>query len=167
MQLMLLAKSAITGIIFLFIYLLVVTLTTPNFPPLVSVAIALNLNGIYIFGSAISLALQTWILGYSKTLSEYCRIPKGKAASGLNVLGSVASSFFSFFALVSVGCCGMWLFILSLLPGVFGVGLSTILIQYSTLLGQLGLSLMVISNIYALLSLKKRMKTHILEHAKI
>ncbi len=159
MQLRLVAKSAIVGTIFLVIYFLVVIWTTPNFPPLVSVAIALNLNGIYIFASAISLAVQTLILGYGKTI-PYCEIPKGRASSGLNVIGSISSAFFSFFALIGVGCCGMWLFILSLLPGVLGVGVSSILIQYSTLLAQIGLSLMVISNIYAFISLRKKRKMH-------
>ena len=152
------AKSAIMGIAFLLVYLLVVIYTTPNFPPLLSVSVAMKLNGIYIFGSAISIAVQMWIMSYSKTLPAYCEIPKGKAASSTNVFGSVTSAFFSFFALVGVGCCGTWLFILSLLPGVLGVGVTSFLIQHSTQLAQLGLGLMIISNLYALISLRRKMK---------
>lgn len=158
MHLELLAKSTIAGVIFLSVYLIIVIYTTPNFPPLVAASIALNINGIYIFGSTISLAVQTYILSYSKTLPRYCAIPKGKAASGANVLGSVASAFFSFFALVGVGCCGTWLFVLSLLPGVLGVGATSFLIQYSTQLAQIGLALMALSNIYAFISLRRKMK---------
>jgi len=158
MHLKLLAKSVLAAVAFLFVYFLVVIYTTPNFPPLVAASIALNLNGIYMFGSAVSIAVQTYILGYSKTLPSYCAIPKGKAASGTNVIGSVASAFFSFFALIGVGCCGTWLFVLSLLPGVVGVGATSFLIQYSTQLAQLGLALMAISNIYAFVSLRRKMK---------
>ena len=49
------------------------------------------------------------------------------------------SSFLSFFSLVPLGCCGSWLFILSMLPSVFGGTVSVILIEYSTLLSYVGL----------------------------
>lgn len=168
MKLRLLIKSTIAGIIFLFIYLLIVILTTPNFPPLVSVSIALNLNGIYIYGGAISLAVQTWIIGYSKTIPFQLGLPRTRAKSSrlLNVLGSIGSAFFSFFALIGVGCCGTWLFILSLLPGILGVGVTSFLIQYSTLLAQIGLGLMIISNIYAFMKLRKKLKIYELEKQK-
>jgi len=158
-QLRLLMRSAIVFTIFLVIYFLVVVVTTPNFPPLMAVYIAINLNGIYIFGSAISLAVQTWIMSYSKTI-PYCEIPKGKASSGLNIFGSIASAFFSFLALIGVGCCGTWLLILSVLPGVIGVGAASILIRYSTLFAQIGLGLMIVSNIYAFVILRRKLKIY-------
>ena len=95
MHLKLLAKSALAAVAFLFIYFLVVIYTTPNLPAFVAASIALRLNGIFIFGSAISIAVQTYILGYSRSLPAYCAIPKGEIASSTNVLGSVASAFFS------------------------------------------------------------------------
>jgi hypothetical protein len=144
--------------IFFFLYLLVVVYTTPNFPPFVAVTIALNLNGLYIVGGSLGIAIQTYILGYSKKLPAYCKIPKEKAASGTTMVGSIASAFFSFFALIGVGCCGTWLFVLSLLPGVLGVGATSFLIQYSTQLAQVGLATMALSNIYAYLSLRRKMR---------
>ena len=56
--------------------------------------------------------------------------------------GSTAlSSFFSFFSLVPLGCCGSWLFILSMLPTIFGSSLSVVLIQYSEALSYIGLGI--------------------------
>jgi uncharacterized membrane protein len=49
------------------------------------------------------------------------------------------SSFLSFFSLVPLGCCGSWLFILSMLPSVFGSTAAVLLIEYSTLLSYVGL----------------------------
>jgi hypothetical protein len=159
MHIKLLLKSAVTGAIFFLLYLLVVVYTTPNFPPLIAVNISLNLNGIYIFGGVIGIAVQTYILGYSKILPAYCKITNSKAVSSTNILGSITSAFFSFFALIGVGCCGTWLFVLSLLPGVFGVGATSFLIQYSTQIAQFGLVLMALSNIYAYHNLRQKIKT--------
>lgn len=146
--------------IYFLIYLSIVILTTPNFSPLVAAYIALMVNGIYIVGSTISIALQTWFLGYASSIPFQVGLPKIRT-SGLNVIGSVTSAFFSFFTLIGVGCCGTWLFILSQLPGVLGVSLSSILTEYSILFAQIGLGLMIISNIYAYLKLRKKMQIHI------
>jgi hypothetical protein len=62
----------------------------------------------------------------------------GSSASGSGG-GTVMSSFLSFFSLVPLGCCGSWLFILSMLPSFFGGTISVILIEYSTLLSYVGL----------------------------
>jgi hypothetical protein len=154
-------KSVLAGLAFLGFYLLVVILTTPNYSPFTSAMIALRLNGIYIYSGAISIALQIWIMEYSKSLGT-CDLPAAtkKKASVLNLLSGIASSFFSFFGLVAVGCCGTWIFILSFLPGIVGVGLSSILIRYSTLLAQIGLGVMIASNVYALLKLRQRIEIY-------
>lgn len=155
----LLTKSILTGIIYFAIYFLIVILTTPNFPPLVSASIALEINGIYVIGSTLSISLQTFLVGYSQSIPLQLGIPKIRS-SGLNVLGSIASAFFSFFALIGVGCCGTWLLIISQFPGILGVGLSSVLTQYSTLFAQIGLILMVISNIYTYLQIRKKLRIY-------
>ena len=47
--------------------------------------------------------------------------------------------FSRFFSLVPLGCCGWWLYALSLLPGILGTGATAVLIQYSQVLAYLGL----------------------------
>ncbi|MFQ6125213.1 MAG: hypothetical protein ACE5R6_11505 [Candidatus Heimdallarchaeota archaeon] len=142
----LLAKAASAGIISLLLYLLVVILTTPNLTPLIAASIALHMNGIYIIGISVSVAVQMLIVDYGKILG--CELPR-KKTSGLNLFESAASSFFSFFALVAVGCCDTWLYILSFLPAIFGLGIASVMIRHSTLFAQLGLGLMVLTNLYA------------------
>ena len=51
------------------------------------------------------------------------------------------SSFFHSFHLLPLGCCGSWLFILSMLPTIFGSSLSVVLIQYSEALSYVGLGI--------------------------
>jgi len=145
--------SVAAGIISFIFYLSVVILTTPNFTPLVAASIALRLNGIYIVGISVSVAVQRVIVGYGKMLG--CDIKK-KRTSGANLLSSIASSFFSFFSLVAVGCCGTWLYILSFLPAIFGIGISGAFIEYSTQFAQLGLGLMVLTNVYAYLTFRRK-----------
>ena len=65
---------------------------------------------------------------------------------------TAATSFFSFFSLVPLGCCGWWLYALSLLPSVFGTGVSAVLIEYSQPLAYLGL--VVIFGFNALTAIK-------------
>lgn len=155
MQRRLFTKAVITGIISLFLYVLIVIITTPNFPPIVAVSIALRLNGIYIVGIAASVAVQTLIVGYGKMLG--CELPS-KKASGMNIFGSAVTSFFSFFSLVAVGCCGTWLYILSFLPALLGLGASGAMIRYSTLFAQLGLGFMILTNLYGFLTLRRKRK---------
>jgi hypothetical protein len=71
---------------------------------------------------------------------------------------SVFSSFVSFFSLVSVGCCGTWLYVLSFLPGVIGTGTSVFLIKNSAELAATGLVLMALSTTYTYLSVAKSVK---------
>ena len=53
---------------------------------------------------------------------------------------TAATSFFSFFSLLPLGCCGWWwLYALSLLPSIVGTGVSAILIEYSQVLAYVGL----------------------------
>ena len=150
-----LVKGTIVGIITAIIYISVVAITTPNLPPSTAIGAAVQVNGIIIIGLAIGIGIQVFASTYSKGLG--CRLDerrkyKQQRKDFRNVLpvsgltgssgssgGTVMSSFLSFFSLVPLGCCGSWLFILSMLPSVFGGTVSVILIEYSTLLSYIGL----------------------------
>lgn len=150
-----LVKGTIVGIITTIIYLAVVVITTPNLPPSTAIGAAVKVNGIIIIGLAIGIGIQVFASTYSKGLG--CRLDErrkykqqrkdfrnilpvsGLTGSSGSSGGTVMSSFLSFFSLVPLGCCGSWLFILSMLPSVFGGTVSVILIEYSTLLSYVGL----------------------------
>jgi hypothetical protein len=134
-------------------YMAVVVATTPNLSPATALAVALGMNGPVMFGLAALVGLQMALASYIRSLG--CPIRAGRPVAGA-VGGSGASAFFSFFSLIQVGCCGMWLYILSLLPGVLGVGLSEFLIANSGPLTLTGFAVMggslayTISRIYRL-----------------
>jgi len=133
-----LQKATIVGIITVIIYLSVVVITTPALEPLAAISAAFQLNAIVIIGMGIGIGLQVFLSEKSKQLG--CKLSvKKKALSGNS--GSVATtSFFSFFSLVPLGCCGWWLYALSLLPGIVGTGVSAVLIEYSQVLSYVGLA---------------------------
>ena len=168
-----LVKGIIVGIITAIIYLAVVVITTPNLPPSMAICAALKVNGIIIIGLAIGVGIQISTSTYSKGLG--CRIDErrkykqqhkdiwhvfrisrrtGSSGSGG---GTVMSSFLSFFSLVPLGCCGSWLFILSMLPSVFGGTVSVILIEYSTLLSYVGLVIVLGFASLSILRLRKEL----------
>src|ERR671933_1255273 len=135
-----LIKGVVVGIITTLIYLIVVVVTTPSLPPVAAIYAAFSINSMIIFGLAIGVGAQIFISSYSKGLG--CRIDKKK--KGIFDVGSgstAISSFFSFFSLVPLGCCGSWLLILSFLPSIFGSSLSVALIQYSKPLSYIGLAI--------------------------
>lgn len=155
-----LAKGAIVGIITAIIYLAVVVITTPNLPPSMAIGAALKVNGIIIVGLALGIGIQVFASTYSKGLGcrlderrkynqhkdiwRVFRISRRTGSSGAGTGGgTLMSSFLSFFSLVPLGCCGSWLFILSMLPSVFGGTVSVILIEYSTVLSYVGLVIVV------------------------
>ena len=130
-------KASIVGIITMVLYLFVVVITTPALEPLAAISAAFQLNVIVIIGMGIGIGLQVFLSEKSKLLG--CKLSIKKKAFGGNS-GSVATtSFFSFFSLVPLGCCGWWLYALSLLPGILGTGATAVLIQYSQVLAYLGL----------------------------
>ena len=156
-----LVKGIIIGSLTIVIYLLVVIITTPSLPPVSAINAAFKINSIIIFGLAVGVGAQVFISSYySKSLG--CRIDKKKKkkkTKGIfrNVSSSSStaiSSFFSFFSLVPLGCCGSWLLILSLLPSIFGSTLSVILINYSKILSYIGL--VIVLGFAALSALKLR-----------
>jgi hypothetical protein len=152
-----LVKGIIIGSITIVIYLLVVVITTPSLPPISAINAAFKINSIIIFGLAVGVGAQVFISGYTKSLG--CRIDKKKKEKkGIFRVSSgsstAISSFFSFFSLVPLGCCGSWLLILSLLPSIFGSTLSVILINYSKILSYIGL--VIVLGFAALSALKLR-----------
>ena len=130
-------KASLVGMITVSIYLLVVVVTTPALDPISAISAALQLNSIIIFGMGIGIGLQVFLSEKSKQLG--CKLDMKKKAFGGNSSSTAATSFFSFFSLVPLGCCGWWLYALSLLPSVVGTGVSAVLIEHSQTLSYLGL----------------------------
>jgi hypothetical protein len=133
-----LVKGTIVGATTAVIYLAIVVITTPSLPAIAAINAAFKVNSIVIFGLAIGVGIQFFLTSYSKGLG--CRLDKKRKGIFGGGSGSTAlSSFFSFFSLVPLGCCGSWLLILSMLPSIFGSSLSVVLIEYSKLLSYIGL----------------------------
>ena len=131
-----LTKAILVGVITVIIYLSVVVITTPALDPLAAISAAFQLNAIVIVGMGTGIGLQIFLSEKSKMLG--CKLDVKKKAFGGT--GSTAmTSFFSFFSLVPLGCCGWWLYALSLLPSVMGTGVSAVLIEYSQVLAYFGL----------------------------
>lgn len=131
-------KAVLVGGITIVIYLSVVIVTTPALAPLDTINAAFQLNSIVIIGMGMGIGLQIFLSEKSKMLG--CRLDLKKKAFGGNSGGAAATSFFSFFSLVPLGCCGWWLYALSLLPGIVGTGVSVVLIEHSQTLSYLGLA---------------------------
>lgn len=130
-------KATLAGVATVVVYLSVVVITTPALEPLDAISAAFQLNSIVIVGMGIGIGLQVFLSEKSKTLA--CKLDIKKKALGGNTGSTAATSFFSFFSLVPLGCCGWWLYALSLLPGIVGTGVSAILIEYSQVLAYVGL----------------------------
>ncbi len=131
------SKAIFVGIITIVIYLLVVVITTPALEPLAAISAAFQLNSIVIIGMGIGIGLQIFLSEKSKSLG--CKLNVKKKAFGANSGSTAVTSFFSFFSLVPLGCCGWWLYALSLLPGIVGTGVSAVLIEHSQILAYVGL----------------------------
>jgi hypothetical protein len=135
-----LVNGIIIGIVTTIVYLAVVVITTPSLPATAAINAAFKINSIVIFGLSAGIGAQVFISIYTKGLG--CSLDKKKKGILGTGSGSTAlSSFFSFFSLVPLGCCGSWLLVLSMLPSIFGSTLSVILIEYSKLLSYIGLSI--------------------------
>jgi hypothetical protein len=113
-----LLKGIVVGLIVMAAYVTIVVVTTPNLPPANAVATAFTINPLIIGGTAIAVGAQVAMTSYSKSLGCSLRGRKGLMGAGSG--GTAFSSFLSFFSLVPLGCCGSWLFILSLLPSFVG-----------------------------------------------
>ena len=149
-------KSILVGVLTIVIYLSVVVITTPALGPFDAINAAFQLNAIVIFGMGIGVGLQIFLSEKSKLFG--CKLDVKKKAFGGNSGSTAATSFFSFFSLVPLGCCGWWLYALSLLPSVVGTGVSAILIEHSQTLAYLGLAIIFGFNGLTALKLRKEKK---------
>ena len=131
------SKAIFVGITTIIIYLMVVVITTPALEPLAAISAAFQLNSIVIIGMGVGIGLQIFLSEKSKSLG--CKLDVKKKAFGANSGSTAVTSFFSFFSLVPLGCCGWWLYALSLLPGIVGTGVSAVLIEHSQTLAYVGL----------------------------
>ena len=132
-------KATIVGILTVVIYLSVVVATTPALEPYAAISAAFQLNSIVIIGMGIGIGLQVFLSEKSKLLG--CKLDVKRKAFGGNSGSTAATSFFSFFSLVPLGCCGWWLYALSLLPSVVGTGVSAVFIEHSQALAYVGLTI--------------------------
>ena len=151
-----LKRGLIAGSITAITYLLVVIITTPNLPYLAALTAAIKVNGIIVLGLAIAIGVQIYMSNYGKSFG--CNIVNKREGIVGNSSSITLSSFFSFFSLVPLGCCGSWLLILSLLPSVFGSAFSVILIQYSKPLSYLGLFIVIGYTGFSAMKLKRGLK---------
>ncbi len=150
-------KAIFVGILTIVVYLTVVVITTPALGPLDAINAAFQLNSIVIVGMGIGIGLQIYLTEKSKLLG--CKLDIKKKTIGGNTGSAAATSFFSFFSLVPLGCCGWWLYALSLLPSVFGTGVSAVLIEYSQVLAYLGLAIIFGFNALTAIKLKQEIKS--------
>jgi hypothetical protein len=174
-----LAKGIFVGSITIIIYLLIVISTTPNLSPVNATFAALKTNSIIIIGLGIGIGAQIYISTYRKSLGcdissssngkndikrgRFYNLKKGNNildSGGATTGGTTAalSSFFSFFSLVPLGCCGSWLLILSMLPSIFGTTGSIVLIEYSKTLSYLSLAIVFGFTFLSAYKLRKRLR---------
>ena len=158
-----LKRGLIAGSISLITYIFVVIVTTPNLPPMAALNAVVKVNGIIVFGLAIAIGAQIYMSTYAKSLG--CSILNKRKNIAGSSTSTALSSFFSFFSLVPLGCCGSWLLILSLLPSLFGSSLSVILIQYSKPLSYLGL--VIVIGYTAIVAIKLKRKLEMIERDKV
>jgi len=149
-------KGVIVGIITMVAYLTVVVVTTPALPPDAAISAAFQLNSIIIIGMGVGVGMQMYLVEHGKRLG--CKISIKKKAFGGNTSSTAATSFFSFFSLVPLGCCGWWLYVLSFLPSIFGTGISAVLIEYSQILAYAGLAIIFSFNGLTAYKLQKEKK---------
>ena len=135
-------------------YLLIVVLTTPNLPPSAAINAAFLANSIVIGGMAAAIGAQVFFSSYAKSLG--CRLDRKGIGAGSG--GTAIGSFFSFFSLVPLGCCGSWLLVLSFLPSVFGSALSVYLIESSRPLSYVAVASVVGFAALSGVRLEQRMK---------
>ena len=133
-----------------------VVATTPALEPYAAISAAFQLNSIVIIGMGIGIGLQVFLSEKSKQLG--CKLDVKRKALGGNSGSTAATSFFSFFSLVPLGCCGWWLYALSLLPSVVGTGVSAVLIEYSQVLAYVGLAIIFGFTGLTAMKLKKEQK---------
>lgn len=154
-------KPVLLGTVTVIIYLVVVVATTPALPAAAAISAAFELNSTVIIGMGLGIGLQAYLSERGRLLG--CRLTVKRKAFGGNSGGTAAVSFFSFFSLVPLGCCGWWLYVLSLLPSVLGTGASAVLIEYGQSFAYLGLAAIFGFNGLTAYKLRQEMRSRRLE----
>ena len=158
-------KAIFVGLLTIVIYLTVVVVTTPALAPMDAIKAAFQINSIVIIGMGVGIGLQIFLSEKSKLLG--CKLNVKNGAFGGNSSSTAATSFFSFFSLVPLGCCGWWLYALSLLPSVVGTGISAVLIEHSQTLAYLGLAIIFGFNGLTAYKLRKEKQNQIQFSSKL
>ncbi len=148
-------RGVTIGLLALGAYLFIVVVTTPSLPPLYAARVAIALNWWVISGVTIGSGVQAYLISYSK--SRACNPRFKKPLAGSTGTFSALSSFLSYLALVPVGCCGTWLYIISFLPGILGANASGFLVENGRVLATVSLLIMIASVSYTYLSVRRRL----------
>ncbi|MDE1767194.1 MAG: hypothetical protein KGI27_13130 [Thaumarchaeota archaeon] len=150
-------KGVLAGLGTMVLYLLIVAVTTPALPPSSAIQAAFVLNWLVISLMSFGVGLQIFLSSYSKMRG--CPLDIKRRSIGGNAGSAAASSFFSFFSLIPLGCCGWWLYVISFLPSIFGVGVSTVLINYSQQLTYVGIAVIFAFDAISVYRLLKDIKS--------
>ncbi len=149
-------KSILFGTITVLAYLGIVVITTPALDPISAVSAAIQLNSPIMLGMGIGVGMQSFLSDYSKKFG--CSLVMKRRVTGGNSGSAIMASFFSFFSLVPLGCCGWWLYAISFLPSIFGTGLSAGLINYSQSLSYVGLAITYGFNLVTYYKIRQKQK---------
>lgn len=149
-------KSILFGTITILAYLGIVVITTPALDPISAVSAAIQLNSPIILGMGIGVGTQSFLSDYSKKFG--CSLAMKRRTAGGNSGSAIMASFFSFFSLIPLGCCGWWLYAISFLPSIFGTGLSAGLINYSQPLSYVGLAITYGFNLATYYKIRQKQK---------
>jgi hypothetical protein len=143
------------GVITIVLYLTIVVITTPSLKPVDAIVITVAQNWWLIGGIAVGTGVQAFLLAYAK--DKACLVRYRGTVVGASSFFSGFSSFLSFLALIPVGCCGTWIYVLSFLPGLIGAGASGFLIRNGLQFEFLGLVLMTLSVAYTYVSVRRKL----------
>lgn len=149
-------KGILFGAITIAAYLGIVVVTTPALDPISATSAAIQLNSPVIVGMGIGVGMQSFLSEYSKRFG--CSLAMKRRTIGGNSSSTAITSFFSFFSLVPLGCCGWWLYVISFLPSIFGTGLSAALINYSQPLSYVGLAIIYGFNLVTYYKIREKQK---------
>ncbi len=144
------------GTITVLAYLGVVVITTPALGPIAAISAAIQLNFPIIIGMGIGVGAQSFLSDYSKKFG--CSLAMKRRTAGGNSGSTAIASFFSFFSLIPLGCCGWWLYAISFLPSIFGTGISAVLINYSQPLSYAGLAITFGFNLTTYYKIRQKQK---------
>lgn len=149
-------KACLFGVITVFGYLGVVVITTPALEPINAISAAIQLNSPIIFGMGLGVGMQSFLSDYAKRFG--CSLSMKRRTVGGNSGSTAIASFFSFFSLIPLGCCGWWLYVISFLPGIFGTGISAALLNYSQPLAYAGLAVTFGFNLATYYKIRQKQK---------